>query len=151
MPLTVLASNDLATSLINQTFPLPGGVPTIALSVGENEFVSEVFQITNNKILWRPDRGSYNGLHGYWIFKPSIRQCWQAVLNAGSYLRFWNADGQASGNPEDWELFTFEAADAGANQVVIRQIYGQYVNFVGGVFKSNAPTKGQAAVFFVGQ
>jgi hypothetical protein len=149
MALKQLIAADLVTSLVNQTFPFPGGIPNITLSVAQNEYLSETFQLTNNKTHWRPDRGSYNGLHGYWIFRPSVRQCWQAVLNAGSYLRYWNTDGQAQGNPEDWELFIFEKADGGIDQVVIRNIYGGYVNFVGGFFRCNAPTKAQAAVFTV--
>ena len=56
--------------------------------------------------------GRYNGkdvdLHGYWIFRKDANQCWQAVNYGNNRLDYWNKDGRRVGNPEDWELFSFE-------------------------------------------
>jgi len=54
MALKAFSAADLVTTLVNQSFPIPGGIPTITLAVGQNEFVSETFQIINNKVHWRP-------------------------------------------------------------------------------------------------
>jgi hypothetical protein len=143
----ILTAKDVVDSLVNQTFPTPGGIATISLAIGDNEYFGQWFQVVANTTLWRPDRGSYNGLHGYWIFRPDARMCWQAV-NANGPLRYWNQDGQAQGNPEDWELFVFEAVDASKGQVRIKNIYGAYVNYVGGVFQCTG-NQGQAQVFTV--
>lgn len=114
--------------------------------------------------------GRYNGcsvdLHGYWIFLPGARKCWQAVERGGGELRYWNQDGQARGNPEDWELFTFEAVDPSAQTVKIANasyvpfrtcITGHvpnprdnrnYINLVGNRFSCNDNAE-HAAVFRV--
>jgi len=142
-----LSPKETANALANQTFPVPNGIATISLSAGANEFFGPWFQITQSTTLWRPDRGSYNGLHGYWMFRPDARMCWQAV-NTNGPLRYWNADGQATGNPEDWELFIVEVVNADLGQVRIRNIYGAYVNFVANVFQCTG-TQAQAQVFTI--
>jgi hypothetical protein len=67
--------------------------------------------------------GRYQGtavdLHGYWIFRTDANQCWQAVNRGGGPLKYWNADGRAAGNPEDWELFSFSAVDRSERTVKI--------------------------------
>src|SRR5665213_4122714 len=68
-------------------------------------------------------RGRYCGndvdLHGYWIFRPGVNRCWQAVNRGGGPLVYWNQDGHAVGNPEDWELFNFATVDASQQTVKI--------------------------------
>ena len=78
--------------------------------------------------IWVPQKGQYNALTGYWIFRNDCHQCWQAV-NCNGPLALWNSDGHAQGNPEDWELFIFELVDANTGSVRVRNIYGRYVRY----------------------
>jgi hypothetical protein len=105
------------------------------LIAGSNYWFGENFQITNgNPPMWRVRIGDYNGawqVHGYWIFRPAIYQCWQAY-NYGSPFRYWNEDGtqhEPNDRPQDWEIFRFEWANQGAGTVRIRQ--GRSGNYVG--------------------
>src|ERR1051326_5410309 len=131
MLLAAAATEMLVQALVDWVFPVPNGIPTISLSVGPHEFLGNSFQISPHMTLWRPDRGSYNGLQGYWIFRPDVRMCWQAYNTRGPLYYCSNA-GQARGNPDDWELFVFEAAPNPA-QVLIKNIYGAYVNLAAGM------------------
>lgn len=82
-------------------------------------YMGDNFQLSSTPMTWTLRLGRYPGryndhnvdLHGYWIYKKNVNQCWQAVNYGGGPLAFWNADGRARGNPEDWELFTFEKVD----------------------------------------
>jgi hypothetical protein len=115
------------------------------LIAGSNYWFGENFQLTNsNPPRWRMRIGNYNGswqVHGYWIFRPTIWQCWQAY-NYGSPFRYWNADGtqhEPNDLPQDWELFKFELANASQGTVRIRQARsGSYVGMNGDTFNLDA-------------
>jgi hypothetical protein len=79
--------------------------------------------------VWKNQQGTYNQLSGYWIFRPDVRMCWQATPNGCGKLDYWNHDGYAQGNPEDWELFVFEGVDSGSAAVKVKNIYGCYVRY----------------------
>lgn len=144
---TGLGSQEVVQSLVNQTFPTLGQIPTISLQVEENVYLGYNFTLSPTKSLWLPSHASYNQYRGYWMFRPDARLCWQAVLDSGSYLRYWNADGQASGNPEDWEMFLFEPVDPPNGIVHIRQLYGKYVNLVNQTFQASGTTGDDAVKF----
>jgi hypothetical protein len=144
-----LSGPELVENLVNQTFPLLGQIPTISLQVEDNVYFGYNFTLSPIKSLWLPSHASYNSLRGYWMFRPDARLCWQAVLDSGNYLRYWNADGQATGNPEDWEMFLFEAVDAQNGIVRIRQVYGKYVNLVGQTFQASGASAADAVNFKV--
>ena len=78
-------------------------------------------------VRWQLRLGRYSGryqghavdLHGYWIFHPDGRRCWQAVKRGNGPLAFWNQDRKAGGGPEDWELFSFAAVSKNDKTVKI--------------------------------
>ena len=141
-------SEQLAASLADLTFAEGApGYGAIKLKFGV-EFFNHNFSLSaetphSPAPSWVPTKGRYNNLQGYWMFHPTENRCWQAV-NANGPLRYWNEDGQAAGNPEDWELFVFE--NTGGGNVRIKNVYGKYVAFTGGQFVCNAG-QGQAATF----
>jgi hypothetical protein len=113
--------------------------------------------------------GKYNGhpvdLHGYWIFRKGLRRCIQAVNYGAGPLDTWNKDSRASGNPEDWELFTFEKVSKQDRTVKIYNTayvahrefstgehfasdWRYYINLVGNSFSCN-DTGNHAAIFIV--
>ncbi len=102
--------------------------------------------VITNAPSWAPGRGQYNNLICYWIWKPNERKCWQAVKCNGP-LVYWNQDGLAKGNPQDWELF--QLVDAGGNRVFIMNVYGRYVKYNGpsGRFECTGAGQGDAAMF----
>jgi hypothetical protein len=62
------------------------------------------------------DKGFYSAhqdvdLHGYWIYRTDANQCWQVQGGTCGPLTFWNKDGRAQGNPDNWELFNFVAVN----------------------------------------
>jgi|SRR5277367_6373023 len=122
---------------------------------GSNYWFGEDFKITNgNPPMWRVRIGDYNGawqVHGYWIFRPRIFQCWQAY-NYGSPFRYWNEDGQMQegiNNPEDWEIFRFEFANPSQGTVRVRQgRSNSYVGLTGDTFNLDAGQFVDKAVVF---
>jgi hypothetical protein len=114
------------------------------------------FQLSPTPSEWRLAVGRYIGRvggapvdwHGYWIFKPHANQCWQAVNGGGSRLAFWNQDGRAAGQPEDFELFNFIAVNKAERTVKIQGIHGRFIGLVGNTFNcsENGP---HAAIFTV--
>ena len=83
--------------------------------IGGN-YIGENFDLTSSPTVWKLELGRYRGklygrvvdIHGYWIFNRSSRKCWQAVNRGNGPLVYWNEDGKATGNPEDWEIFQFK-------------------------------------------
>lgn len=116
------------------------------------EYLNDRFQLnfstqdaTKQSFTWVTKQGRYNQLTGYWIYRPNINQCWQAVKCDGP-LVFWNADGHAKGNPEDWELFVIEYANDTHTEVCVRNIYGRYVRYAAPYFVCDA-NRSDAAAF----
>lgn len=116
--------------LVNGTY-----FQALRLGFGGGEYLDYSFHLSNlaANATWVLTQGKYNQLTGYWIFRPDVKMCWQAV-NANGPLDYWNQDGRAKGNPEDWELFVFELVDAAAGVVRVKNIYGRYVRFALGSF-----------------
>ncbi|MBS4168351.1 hypothetical protein [Parachlamydia sp. AcF125] len=92
---------------------------------------------TKQSFTWITQRGSYEQLLGYWIFRANTYQCWQAV-RANGPLILWNPESHAKSNPEDWELFVFEYANPAGTEVFIRNIHGRYVRYASPVFVCDA-------------
>jgi hypothetical protein len=138
------------------------------------QYLGDNFQLSTTPTPWTLRLGRYPGRingtrvdwHGYWIYKKGVNQCWQAVNHGGGALVFWNQDGRARGNPEDWELFMFEKVDKNARTLKIYNsayvpyrtiIEGHvpnpsdcrnYVNLVGTQFSCNDNSQ-HAAIFTV--
>jgi hypothetical protein len=120
------------------------------------QFLQRDFTLGSTPTDWMLQLGQYRGKindkavdwSGYWIFHPTARRCWQA---AAGDLRYWNADGRAVGNPEDWELFTFHRVNTADRTVRIKNTptSGGWVSLVGSRFKCNGSGPAQAAVFVV--
>jgi hypothetical protein len=94
---------------------------TFKLWFGNDQYLGHGFIIVGppapepgapDNAIWVARYGQYNQYQGYWNYLPNANKCWQAV-NANGPLRYWNDDGQASGPPEDWELFLFRNYDTG--------------------------------------
>ena len=102
-----------------------------------------------NKWAWNLHDGRYNQLKGYWIFRTDANQAWQCRDTNGP-LALWNADGRATGNPEDWELFLVEAVDKAQGSIRLKNVYGRYVRRDGATntFRCDG-SKDAAQVFFV--
>ena len=136
-------------------------------------YFSQDFRLSNTPTTWRLRLGGYPGkydghpvdIHGYWIYLPGTNKCWQAINRGGGPLQYWNEDGKAAGNPEDWEIFQFEAVDKHAgtvkisnpSYVILRAVTGQhpntmttpnYINLVGDQFSCNDSSP-NAAIFRV--
>jgi hypothetical protein len=95
---------------------------------------------------WRAVFAVYTGHNShYWIYRgDGVNRAWQANPTPSS-LAFWNFDGQATGNPEDWEEFDFE--NAGGLNVRIRSVVnGRYIVANGIVLEATA-LQGGATVF----
>lgn len=83
------------------------------------------FTLTPTPAEWDLHLGRYKGrysgtdvdIHGYWIFLPGARKCWQAIGRGNRGLRYWNEDNRAVGAPEDWELFSFTPVSEVGNRV----------------------------------
>lgn len=129
----------------------------IKLQVLQNRYLGTDFRLAQNPVAWRLMRGEYHGrfedkpvdFFGYWIFKFGVRQCWQAVNAGGGALQYWNADGAAEGDPQDWELFNFEAVDAANDSVRIKSNRGFYINLIGSAFSCTGdPFRAEDAIQF---
>jgi hypothetical protein len=132
------------------------------------------FSLTEQPVAWSLQLGRYVGAYGgqsvdisgYWIFRgDGLHQCWQAERRGGGKLRYWNDDGLAQGEPEDWELFGFEQVNRTSRTVKIynraflpfQSMLGAhpnpttapyYVGLVGNSFVCNV-NAAQAAIFVV--
>jgi hypothetical protein len=134
------------------------GVAKFMEQVGGSYFGPN-FTLTQTPMNWLLKLGRYSenvghgpiDLHGYWIFRTDVNKCWQAVNGGGGALQYWNEDGQAQGNPENWELFNFYAVDPNQNTVKIASGSGeggQFINLVGDTF-SCSENGDNAAIFRV--
>jgi hypothetical protein len=91
-------------------------------------------------------------LYGYWIFRSDgVNRCWQAVNGGGAGLAYWNQDGLAQGNPEDWEMFKFFAVAENQGTVRIQNFGsppngGHFIILNGDTFYCN--TDGDHATIF---
>jgi hypothetical protein len=130
------------------------------------QHLQENFTLGTTAADWLLRVGRYRGrqggrpvdTHGYWIFKGNgERKCWQRVSRRQGgdrtpigTLRYWNEDGRAVGDPEDWELFVFEQVSRLDRTVKIRWARSTttYVGLVGTVFSCNSPAA-RAAIFRV--
>src|SRR5262245_19646287 len=91
------------------------------------QYLGDRFKLSATPTEWLLKLGRYAGryrgqavdLRAYWIFKPNANVCWQAINRGGGALQYWNQDGRAVGNPEDWELFTFDVVNKGQKTVKI--------------------------------
>jgi hypothetical protein len=119
---------------------------SVKLATLDGLYVGDGITLGTSATSWILVTGSYGQLRGYWIFRWDV-VCWQAV-NSDGPLEFWNADSNASGDPQDWELFIFEPVDVPRNQVRIKNIYGKYVNRIGGILSCTSDQTG-AAVFVI--
>jgi hypothetical protein len=104
-------------------------------------YLGNDFRLSSTPTEWRLAEGRYRGrysgtnvdLHGYWIFLPNANRCWQVMNRGNGPLRFWNADGRATGKPEDFELFSFSEVDrAGKTAKVFNASLGAYNTATGG-------------------
>jgi hypothetical protein len=119
-------------------------------------FIGPNLQLTSNSTDWLLKLGRYIGRehgqpvdwHGYWIFRPDARLCWQAVNSGGGALDFWNRDGKAAGDPEDFELFNFIPVSKPQKTVKIQAIHGYFVGLVGNTFNCSEHVD-HAAIFTV--
>jgi hypothetical protein len=123
---------------------------TYKLGFGAGQYLDHGFSLSpsSENVIWYNKAGSYDTyhFHGYWIFIPGINECWQAV-NANGPLDLWNKDGNAHGNPQDWELFIFEYADGTNSSVHVRNIWGKYVRYASPRFVCDAD-RNNAATFY---
>src|ERR1039458_5635372 len=111
---------DDTASLVNQTY-----VQSIILRTEPGVYVGSALELSWPQTAW----GLFKGSRGYWISENG-RTCWQA-RNANGPLAFWNSDGAATGDPDDWESFVFHRAPSihsYTNLVTISNILGKYVN-----------------------
>ena len=114
---------------------------TIALIYNPpDDYFGYAFTPNRGEIRWSTKPGTYNALRGLWIFKPNVNIAWQ--VQGGGWLGYWNADGRATGNPEDMELFVFESVDAAQKRVHIKNVYGGYVHLVENHFRADASVAG---------
>jgi hypothetical protein len=141
--------SDIVSALVHQSFPIPY-TTLVSLSIAPNQYLGDSFQIVPNIVSWRPKPGSWQNLHGMWIWRRYSHQCLQAVNAGGGPLTYWNADNRLglNSNPADWELFLFETVDANQGQVRIKQVYGAYINYVAPLFKCTG-NQAQAQIFTV--
>lgn len=125
------------------------------LGYGAGQYLNNTFGLSSisqdtslQSFTWINEAGSYPSynLHGYWIFRTNIHQCWQAV-NANGPLVLWNKDGKAKGNPEDWELFVYEFADSEHSSVFVKNIWGRYVRYASPHFVCDS-NQANAAAFY---
>lgn len=137
------------------------------------QYLGSNFKLASGPTDWRLTLGRYAGrygghpvdLHGYWIFHPNANKCWQTMYRGGNPLQYWNEDGKATGNPEDYELFMFQAVNKADRTVKIYNAsweaycrltgalpgIGSWVNYVGLVgdaFSCNE-SPDNAAIFVV--
>jgi hypothetical protein len=121
------------------------GVLRLIEQVGGSYF-GRNFNLSQTPTEWQLQLGRYQGnlghgpidLHGYWIFRTDAHMCWQAVNGGGGGLQYWNQDGLAQGNPENWELFNFFPWQG--NRVKIQcssGMGGYFINLVGNTFFCN--------------
>ena len=85
--------------------------------------------LSGGAFAWRTVFAVYTGHNShYWVYRrDGIKRAWQVNPQApNNNLAFWNYDGLAQGNPEDWEEFDFE--NAGGMDVRIRSVInGRYM------------------------
>jgi hypothetical protein len=122
------------------------------------KYLDHDFKLSDARALWVLNLGFYKGrwqdrpvdFKGYWIFNPDGRRCWQAANGRGPKIAYWNQDGRAAGNPEDWELFTFQAVDKNNQTVRIHTTNGgNYVRLVRDTFSLQTQKPAEAAIFVV--
>jgi hypothetical protein len=111
----------------NKLTQLVGGTYTNALRLATSagKYLGYTsFQATDIPVnaIWVLRQGSFRQSRGYWIFRPGMDRCWQAV-NSNGPLTYWNADGTAKRVPQAWELFLFEIVDASAGGIRIRNVH----------------------------
>lgn len=120
------------------------------------QYLGANFMLSAGPTDWMLRLGRYQGatgghtyvLHGYWIFRPDANMCWQA-RNASGPLDYWNKDGKAVGNPEDWELFRVDAVSKADQTVKIYNAKSKsYIGLVNQTFACDE-AKANAAVFQV--
>lgn len=129
------------------------------LQVAGTQYFGDNFHTSRNPVVWRIAMGVYSrrtkdhrpiDAHGYWIYKPDANRCWK---NEFGVLKYWNEDNLAKGPPEDYELFRFGVADAGAKTVIIQNLRQdgpqRYISLSGDNFSCNEPNPKLATVFFV--
>jgi hypothetical protein len=151
---------------------------TIQLQQISGPYVGTNFGLTSTATTWRLELGQYKGvittqpggwsffpihrdtthqpvdLYGYWIFRTDVNRCWQVQGGTCGPLVYWNQDGKAQGNPENWELFTFKAYNPAQHQVKIQSSVSDlktttcWVNIVGNTLTCNAD-EAHAAIFTV--
>ena len=130
---SVKPDTEKAQRLVNRQYTGP-----FRLWYGNEQYLGHDFRVQGLPAPGQPDRtvwiaryGQYGHYMGYWIYLPNANKCWQAV-NANGPLRYWNEDGQASGPPEDWELFLFRNVDVDRGIVRVMNLWGRHVRFSGG-------------------
>ena len=104
-----------AAGLVSRQFQGP-----FSLWCGDGLFLGYNFVLTPQQDAWKAVFGYYAPFNGYWIYEANRNVAWQAINTTGN-LDYWNANGAAQGNPQDWELFLF--IDAGNGVVQIKNIY----------------------------
>ena len=106
---------------------------------------------------WNSREPGYGYLNGYWIFRTDgPNMCWKLDHNyrqhSGPYfdgLTLWNADSQAVGTPQDYELFNFVANDPASLTVKIKQAFGGFVGLDNETLTCNAAVQENPAIFVV--
>lgn len=149
LPTRALAQPNPYNTLIGGQYAAP-----IRLKQVGGRYLSHDFKLTSSADVWSLELGRYNWVNkgkttvytGYWIFTPDGVKCWQAAGGAGPALAYWNQDGRATGNPQDWEIFNFEAVRPQDGTVRIKHKSGRYVHLVGETFQL-ANGRDDAAIF----
>lgn len=147
---------------------------TVRLQQVGGSYVGLDFKATTTPTTWLLKSGHYKGrltfvkgswkgegvhqdvdLHGYWIYRTDANQCWQVQGGSGGSLVYWNQDGKAHGDPENWELFTFNLVNKSQGTVIIQTSISDFkplpgwVSLVNNQFACLANQKLYAAVFKV--
>lgn len=149
LPTRAFAQPNPYDTLIKGQYAAP-----IRLKQAGGRYLGHNFDLTAAADVWSLEIGAYDWhtggkvipYRGYWIFTPDGVKCWQAAGGAGPKLQYWNEDGRAAGNPQDWEIFNFEAVSPQDGTVRIKHKSGRYVHLVGNTFQL-ANGRDDAAVF----
>jgi len=157
----------------NQLIPNPAGSAN-AMYVGSD------FLPTTTPFPWNMIVGRYNNVYGYWIFRGDLGCAWQGPLGnppqkppagpkcqcwtlpnvkvgiittASTTLAYWNKDGQATGNPEDFELFNLNKIPH-INAYTINNLRvsagseEKYIAYTNGAFQCSGDSKNCAVFSF---
>lgn len=119
------------------------------------QYVGYDFKLTPTPVDWVLELARYQGrisghpvdYTGYWVFKPNEKLCWQCQNGYGA-LAYWDQDRKATGNPEDFEIFSFYVVDRERQTVVMQNPHGAYVQLIGDTFSCDG-NKGSVAVELV--